>query len=62
MGRGSLWAYAFHVPLCYGRFAEVTGLREGLSIGACALAAMLLVVVSWGAAGLKRVKDRRARA
>ncbi|WP_157069270.1 acyltransferase family protein [Sandaracinus amylolyticus] len=59
MGQGSLWAYAFHVPLCYGRFAEVSRLREGLSIGACALAATLLVIASWGAAGLKRIKDRR---
>lgn len=57
MGQGSLWAYVFHVPLCYGRFAEITGLRGALSIEACAVAATVLVAASWGAAGAKRVRD-----
>lgn len=62
LGQGSLWAYAFHVPLCYGRFAEVTGLRAALSLPACALAAAVLVAASWLAAAAKRALDRRRRA
>lgn len=62
MGQGSLWAYVFHVPLCYGRFAEITGLRNALSIEACALAAVVLIAASWGAAAAKRgLETLRAR-
>lgn len=62
VGQGSLWAYAFHVPLCYGRFADWAGLRGALSLAECALAAFVLVVLSAGAAAAKWVwTDARAR-
>lgn len=47
LGQGSLWAYAFHVPFCYGRPGEWLGLRGRLDLASCALAAAALVAVSW---------------
>jgi acyltransferase len=44
-GRGSLWAYVFHIPICYGALGEPLRARLGaLEVTAAALA---LVVVSW---------------
>lgn len=43
LGRGSLWAYAFHIPFAYG--APGASLR-GLELGECALAALALVLAS----------------
>lgn len=47
LGQGSLWAYAFHIPFCYGAPAEWLGLHARLELGACALAAAGLIGASW---------------
>ena len=47
LGQGSLWAYAFHIPFCYGAPAEWLGLGARLGLGACAAAAALLIGASW---------------
>lgn len=53
VGQGSLWAYAFHIPLCYGQIARWAGLQNALSLGECAVAASVLVCLSGGAAFVK---------
>lgn len=53
LGQGSLWAYAFHIPLCYGQLARWAGFQNALSLGECAVAASVLVCLSGGAAFVK---------
>jgi uncharacterized membrane protein len=64
LGRGSLVAYVFHVPLCYGRLAR--WLEGRLSLLECALAALGLVVASFLAVvardALRETWRRRRRA
>lgn len=60
LGRGSLWAYVFHIPLCYGHVARWAGLQNALSLGECAIAASVLVLLSVGAAFGKHLSRSRA--
>jgi acyltransferase len=46
MGRRSIWAYAFHVPLCYGALGA--GLAGQLDAAQCTAAALGLVALSYG--------------
>ena len=48
LGQGSLWAYAFHVPFCYGAPGRWLGLRDALSGPECVVAATGLVLASAG--------------
>lgn len=50
LGRGSLWAYAFHIPFAYG--APGAWLR-GLDLAQCALAALGLVLASFAVAAIR---------
>jgi uncharacterized membrane protein len=46
LGRGSLRAYAFHIPFCYGRLALALGLAHGLQMPAVAGATLALMGVT----------------
>lgn len=61
MGRGSLVAYVFHIPFCYGSLGEP--LRGQLDMATATLWVAALIAVSWGAVWLRdevrvRVADR----
>jgi len=47
LGRGSLVAYVFHIPFCYGRLGE--GWRDQLDMGTATVGVLLLMVASYGA-------------
>lgn len=60
LGRGSLLAYAFHIPLCYGRLARPFSGRLGMA--AATLAVVGLYALTYGVVAARDyVKDRRAR-
>jgi hypothetical protein len=61
LGQGSLWAYVFHIPLCYGQIAIWAGLQNALSLGECAIAASVLVLLSAGAAFAKCFRHQAQR-
>ena len=60
LGRGSLLAYAFHIPLCYGRLARPFSGRLGMA--AATLAVVALYALTYGVVAARdHVKDLRAR-
>ena len=60
LGQRSLWAYALHVPLCYGRLA--TPLRGRLDLTTATLAVCALAIVASGLAGGWRRRELRGMA
>lgn len=54
LGRGSLLAYAFHIPFCYGRLAETLTLSRRLSMATASYAVVALVLLTYLAV---RVRD-----
>jgi len=59
LGRGSLLAYAFHIPLCYGRISQP--LWNKLTMLQAAPLVMLLIALTWLAVRLRDgVTERRS--
>ncbi|MCA9607023.1 MAG: DUF1624 domain-containing protein [Myxococcales bacterium] len=57
LGQGSLVAYVFHIPFCYGRLGEP--LRGRLDMPRATLAVVVLMVLSWLAVYARdRLRDR----
>ncbi len=58
LGRGSLTAYLFHLPFCYGRLASP---MRGATMGQAAVGIIVLAVASYGVVRLHQRIKRRAQ-
>lgn len=45
LGQGSLWAYAFHIPFCYGRIGR--SLQRTMGMGTATIAVLLLMLLTF---------------
>lgn len=59
LGRGSLTAYAVHIPFCYGALG--TPLRHATTMGEATAALVPLVALSWGSVYAWDALEARAR-